>query len=273
MGLLPEQQVERVVAYAASQGFARFSALAPSSKYGQTVVGALRRAGAAHNVVVVNPVFYPADVTAASELVDIVRAFADYDRRHQALLEQRRLLEARDDEVSRAALVRLETLDTLGEVDFDAVMVPEGGGRLLTVAPMLPYYDVDPATVRFLGTAQWESADVTGEPALHGGWFAAPPPEGRAGFEKRFEAAFGRPPPRLATLAYDAVALAGALARQPGGADFGAEVLANPGGFKGVDGLFRFTADGANQRGLAVLEVGPGGVATIDPAPDSFAGF
>ena len=273
MGLLPEQQIERVVAYAASQGYTRFSALAPSSTYGQTVVGALRRATQANGVRVVSPAFYPADVTAASDLVDIVRAFADYDRRHEALLDQRRRLKARDDEVSRAALVRLEPLDTLGEVDFDAVLVPEGGSRLLTVAPMLPYYDIDPAAVRFLGTAQWETAAIGAESALYGGWFAAPPPAGRAGFERRFADAFGRQPPRLATLAYDAVALVGALVRQSGGAGLSVEVLTNAGGFRGVDGLFRFTADGTNQRGLAVLEVGPDGVMTVSAAPDSFAGF
>ena len=273
MGLLPEQQIARVVGYAVSQGFTRFSALAPSSKYGQTVVGALRRAAQANGVRVVDPVFYPADVTAASDLVDIVRAFADYDRRHGALLEQRRQLAARDDEVSRAALVRLEPLDTLGEVGFDAVLVPEGGSRLLTVAPMLPYYDVDPATVRFLGTAQWETAAIGAESALYGGWYAAPPPADRARFEQRFADAYGRPPPRLATLAYDAVALVGALARQPGGADFSVATLTNASGFRGVDGLFRFTADGTNQRGLAVLEVRADGVVTVSAAPDSFAGF
>jgi branched-chain amino acid transport system substrate-binding protein len=273
MGLLPEQQIARVVGYAVSQGFTRFSALAPSSKYGQTVVGALRRAAQANGVRVVSPVFYPADVTAASDLFNIVRAFADYDRRHGALLEQRRQLAARDDEVSRAALARLEPLDTLGEVDFDAVLVPEGGSRLLTVAPMLPYYDVDPAAVRFLGTAQWETAAIGAESALYGGWYAAPPPAARARFEQRFADAFGRAPPRLATLAYDAVALVGTLVRQPGGADFGAAVLTNAGGFRGVDGLFRFTADGTNQRGLAVLEVRADGVVTVSAAPDSFAGF
>ena len=63
------------------------------------------------------------------------------------------------------------------------------------------------------------------------------------------------------------------MVRQPGGVDFGAQVLTNAGGFRGVDGLFRFTADGANQRGLAVLEVRDEGVVTVSAAPDSFAGF
>ena len=38
-----------------------------------------------------------------------------------------------------------------------------------------------------------------------------------------------------------------------------------------LDGLFRFTADGLVQRGLAVLEVGPQGNTIVSPAPASFA--
>ena len=40
---------------------------------------------------------------------------------------------------------------------------------------------------------------------------------------------------------------------------FSPEVLTNPSGFAGIDGLFRFRADGTNERGLAVMKVGTGG--------------
>ena len=40
---------------------------------------------------------------------------------------------------------------------------------------------------------------------------------------------------------------------------FSPEVLTNPSGFAGIDGLFRFRADGTNERGLAVMKVGSGG--------------
>ena len=40
---------------------------------------------------------------------------------------------------------------------------------------------------------------------------------------------------------------------------FSAEVLTNPSGFGGVDGVFRFRSDGMNERGLAVMKVATGG--------------
>lgn len=273
MGLLPEEQVARVVAVAVGAGHQRFAALVPASSYGQAVVKALRAAVAEARATLTDVVFYPADAAGAADVADIVRVFTDYDARRAALVAQRRRLKARADEVSREALRRLEGRDTLGEVNFDAVLLPEGGPRLITVAALLPFYDVDVRKVRLLGTALWETAPVTEEPALVGGWYAAPPKARTAAFAARFAKAFGRGPPALATLAYDAIALAGALAKQPEGANFSARMLSAPGGFRGLDGIFRFTAEGLNERGLSIYEVTADGVVEKIPAPESFAGF
>ena len=66
--------------------------------------------------------------------------------------------------------------------------------------------------------------------------------------------------------------LAGHLARLKPGGDFSAEAIANPNGWSGVDGIFRFLPDGRSERALAVIEIqGDRGV-VISPAPTSFAG-
>jgi branched-chain amino acid transport system substrate-binding protein len=77
---------------------------------------------------------------------------------------------------------------------------------------------------------------------------------------------------RTATLAYDAVALVAALVKtQPDPQQrFSPQLLTNPSGFTGIDGLFRFMPDGTNQRGLAVLRVAAGGPQTVSPPPRSF---
>lgn len=273
MGFLPGQQVVRVVEYAIRQDLKWYTALAPSNAYGQAMVAALSQATQAAGGILVEPLYFPADAETAADVEEIVRFMANYDVRRSALMTQRQQLIAQDDEISRAALRRLEGIDTIGAAGFDAVLLPEGGSRLLSIAPLFPYYDIESPEVRLLGTYQWESVVGEREPALFGGWFAAPPPEARADFEARFEEIFGYAPPRLASLAYDAVALAGALAKLPDGQGFSTETLTSGSGFRGVDGIFRFTPDGANERGLAVLEVTPEGAKTIDEAPKSFAGF
>ena len=51
---------------------------------------------------------------------------------------------------------------------------------------------------------------------------------------------------------------------------FSEAVLTNSSGFSGKDGLFRFRPDGTNERGLAVLRVGPTGPQVVAPAPRAF---
>ena len=53
---------------------------------------------------------------------------------------------------------------------------------------------------------------------------------------------------------------------------FSEQVLTNPSGFAGIDGLFRFRADGTNERGLAVMRVTPTGGQIISPPPRAFGG-
>ena len=49
-------------------------------------------------------------------------------------------------------------------------------------------------------------------------------------------------------------------------------MLTNPSGFNGADGVFRFRADGTNDRGLSVLEITGGQVKVISPAPRALSG-
>jgi hypothetical protein len=65
--------------------------------------------------------------------------------------------------------------------------------------------------------------------------------------------------------------LVAALVKTQGTQRFSEQVLTNPSGFAGIDGVFRFRAEGTNDRGLAVLRVTPSGSQVISPAPKSFA--
>ncbi len=121
-----------------------------------------------------------------------------------------------------------------------------------------------------LGTGLWDDPKIFADASLQGAWFAAPDPGGYRNFAGRYRAKFGQDPVRTATLAYDAVSLIAALVKTQGAQRFAPEILTNPSGFSGVDGIFRFRADGTNQRGLAVLRVAPGGPQVVSPSPRAF---
>ncbi len=248
MSFLPKQQVNRIAAVARDKGANRFAALAPSTPYGQLVVDELRAATAAMGASVDRIEFYD---PAARDPSAAVRRLAGHGP----------IRAARGQPQPAAAAV------SAPDVPFDALLLPEGGGRLKEVAALLPYFDIDTEKVRLLGTGVWDEPGLGTEPALVGGWFAAPPPEARADFERRFQTLYKRRPPRLATLGYDAAALAALLARTNG---FSPAALESPSGFSGVDGIFRFGPNGLVQRGLAVLQVTRTGTSTVIPAPETF---
>ncbi|ABD85897.1 penicillin-binding protein activator [Rhodopseudomonas palustris] len=152
----------------------------------------------------------------------------------------------------------------------DALFLADDGEALVGVADALTAAGADLKRVQLLGTGLWDNPRVFGNAALQGGLYAAPDPSGFRAFSARYRTRYGADPVRTATLAYDAVALVAALARTQGAQRFSPEVLTNPSGFAGIDGLFRFRADGSNERGLAVMRVGSGGSQPAAGSPKSF---
>jgi ABC-type branched-subunit amino acid transport system substrate-binding protein len=158
----------------------------------------------------------------------------------------------------------------ISKANADAIFIAQGGVMLRSIAPTLAYSGVDTAKVKLLGTGLWDDPSITKEPALSGGWFAAPAPDANDTFATKYRETFGGTPPQLAALAYDAVSLIALLAPGQPYHRFTAAALTDPNGFAGVDGIFRFNVDGSVDRGLAVLGVHPGGFTVIDPAPPTF---
>ncbi len=256
MGVLPGLQVDRVIAYAAARGLRRLGALVPSTPYGSIVAAALNDSAARHGGRVVRVDYYD---PAQADLSPVVRQFATAIGASAATA------------IGGTTAAEAEFVPGQNGLTIDALLLPEGVERLRIVAPLLPFYDVDPRRLRMLGTALWDEPALAAEPALLGGWYAATDPAGWRSLSERYRAAWGTPPPRIASLAYDGVALAIALAKRADQPDpFDAASLTQPSGFGGVDGIFRFRPDGTVERGLAVMELRREGAQVVDPAPVSF---
>lgn len=248
LGVLPGSQVNRVIGHARAQGKERFALLARNDDYGRAVAEAFRAAVPAQGGKVVKIEFYDPQ---AQDHGPTVKRFTEVEARTRG---------------------RVNGAPDPVPPPFDAVMIPDEGTRLRSLASLITYYEVDPGSVAFLGTQLWDDAKLAAEPSLQGGWYAAPPAGAHQDFEARYAKAFGPLPGRignLASIAYDATALAAALSRQ--NVEISNAMLTNPNGFAGVDGLFRLNSDGTSERGLAVREITPAGPKEISPAPASFA--
>ncbi|PKR54609.1 penicillin-binding protein activator [Thalassospira marina] len=264
-GLSPEDQIKRAATYAVSQGKYSFAALLPQNEYGRQISSSLDRIVTEAGGRLGQVSFYQPGSDAMEQTV---KDFAEYNQRHAALVARKAQLEADGSSASQRALQRLAGLDTLGDPDFNALILPTTGGDLRQVSALLAYFDVDPNNVQYIGTFGWNDSSLFAEPALNDGIFAAPEPGNWQAFSSRYKRTFGSEPPRIASLAYDSAALAAVLA----GSDQGITMdgLTNVTGFSGIDGVFRLNADGRTQRGYAVMQISRSGAKMISPAPASF---
>ena len=238
MSFLAEEEVNRIVGFAGSQGKKRFAALLPDNAYGNVVEPAFRRAveRAGGTVAIVER--YP---PAANGMLGPAKRLAESIKRN-------------DDEMT----------------PVDALFLPGGQDALPQIGPVIAYSGLDTRKVKLLGTGAWDFPSLARDEAFVGGWYPSPDPAAWRAFAERFGKAFGSAPPRIASVTYDAVSMAISLGSNPPGARFTAAELMRPNGFSGVDGIIRFNENGLSEHALAVLEVQKFGSAVADPAPSSF---
>jgi branched-chain amino acid transport system substrate-binding protein len=233
LSFLPESDVDRIVQYAASTGKHSYVALIPDNPYGTVVEAAFKQAVGRRN---------------GSQIVALERY--PHDKVGMAPVIQN---------VAQAS------------ARADVLFLPDGGDAVPDVVAAIVADGVNIKRLQLLGTGLWDDPRIYATAALDGGCYAAPDGVGYRNFSTRYRARYSQDPVRTATLAYDAVALIAALVKTQGAQPFTQQILTNPSGFSGIDGLFRFRADGTNERGLAVLKVGTSGAQIVSPALRSFS--
>ncbi len=230
LGYAPAQSIERVVGYARGRGIADFAALVPNGLYGDRSSTALLRAVE----------------VAGGQVVSL----QTYDRAPGALT---------------AAITRMAK-----NSPYQAVLIADSGATAATAVPIIRKNGGQSAQI--LGTNLWSSDNsAVTAPALSGAWFASVSDGLYRQYATKYRARFGTAPYRLSSLGYDAVLLTVRIMREwPIGTAFPEDRLSDRGGFAGIDGAFRFGADGVAERALAVQEIRGGTTTIVSPAPAGF---
>ena len=217
-----EEEVRELIDFARTRGIESYAFLGPETSYGRRVASALKE---------------------------------EVERRDGRVIASNFYVQEDSDSTLRAARVVAKAMQR--EVERVprrvAVLIPESGVQLRSVAPLLPYSGLDTRYAVFLGTSQWDDPSVWREPTLINGFFVAPPRETYRNFVTAFERVFDKEPPNLAALGYDVATVTAKLASA--GEGFSAEVLSSEDGFVGVNGLFRFRLDGTAERSLSILRI------------------
>lgn len=231
LGHLPNQSIDRVVRYAKAQGYNRFAGIVSTNVYGQRAQSNLTTAVR----------------SAGGTLVSIQETNGTAGSADAAA---RRLMQ-------------------LGQID--AVLIADSGRAAIATVPALRRNGL--RNSKILGTDLWNiDGSLAGNAPMYGAWFASVSDTLYAQYATKYRARFGKAPLRLSSLGYDSVLLVARVARdwRPG-TRFPLAQLTDPQGFIGVDGAFRFTANGLTDRMLEVQEIQAGKFVTVSAAPTQFA--
>lgn len=179
-------------------------------------------------------------------------------------------------ELNRTAVVEAAPEIALEAQDAgaQAVFLTSGtAGALPILSGQLRENGLDEAGIQLVGLQRWDlPSSALALPGLQGGWFAVPDPDLVRQFSGRYRAAYGASPHAIASLAYDGIAVIGALALQGSSSGLSASALTQSSGFAGASGALRFRRNGTNERALAVATIRNKRMAVIDPAPRRFGG-
>ena len=217
-----EEEVREMIDFARTRGIESYAFLGPDTSYGRRVASALK---------------------------------AEVEQRDGRVIASNFYVPGDSDSPLRAARVVAKAMQK--EVERVprrvAVLIPESGVQLRSVAPLLPYSGLDTRYAVFLGTSQWDDPSVWREPTLINGYFVAPPRENFRKFVAAYERVFDREPSNLAALGYDVATITAKISSDR--KELNAEVLSSEEGFFGVNGLFRFRLDGTAERSLSIMRI------------------
>ena len=183
---------------------ARVALLYPENDYGYYINKIIDEIAVNSNAILVNKSSYNEDLSDAREAI---KELGQYELRRQELERQKKILLQSNSEFSKKALKKIEKFETIGTLDFTHVIIADYNIRLLEIAPLLPFYDIDPNKIQFVGTGVWDDEAFFDEPSLQRAIFPGVSREKRQNFEKEYINKYNSEPLRISTIMYDLVGL------------------------------------------------------------------
>jgi branched-chain amino acid transport system substrate-binding protein len=248
MGLRPEQPASRTLRYVSHHfGIDRVALLLPEGKNGSATETEIASVIAGYNgqLALVKTQWYPTKITDPATLGPLLRT----------------------------TYSALRTGTFLGVPNKKpGLFIGDSGDNVQKIASVLATEGIAPGEAQLIGIASWYDPALLAMPSLEGAVFASLPKVKQDYFEQTlFMGTYHYKPRNLASFAYDGVALAATLRQPKGKGVITREMLTNPRGFVGVNGIFRLNNDGLAERGLEVVQIHRGAFRVIDPAPTGFS--
>jgi len=235
--------------------------LYPENEYGYLINNFIDDLIFESPAILVNRSSYSDDL---SNVREAIKELGKYELRKYELNRQKQILSNKGDEKSKQRLKKLERFKTTSDYDFTHVLIADYGLNLLQVAPLLPFYDIDPNIVQFMGTGVIDDKSFFYEPSLQGAIFPGIPESNRKNLITEYLQIYEEEFLRISTLPYDLIGLINFIYSKEFRFDEVIDLLNNPNTqFEGIDGNFNFK-NNIIERDLDILSIRNGDAIKIN---------
>ncbi len=253
LNFFPKNELSQLLSYLNND--ARVALLYPENEYGYLINSFIDNLIFESPAILVNRSSYKDDL---SNVRDAIKELGKYELRKYELNRQKQILSSKKDEKSKKRLKKLERFKTTSDYDFTHVLIADYGLNLLQVAPLLPYYDIDPSIVQFMGTGVIDDKTFFYEPSLQGAIFPGVPETRRINLINDYMEIYEEEFLRISTLPYDLIGLINFIYTNEYKFEDLLKLLNNPKKrFDGVDGNFYFK-NNLIERDLDILKISNG---------------
>ncbi len=258
VNFFPENEIKTIFKFFPDNS--RVAFLYPENSYGFAINEIIDSIADQSNSIIVNRASYNVNLSNATESI---KELGKYELRKYELNRQKKILANKKDKDSKKRLKKLEGFKTTKDFDFTHIIIADYGLRLLQVAPLLPYYDIDPNIVRFVGTGAWDDEVFYDEPSLNGSIYPGIEFKKRQKLIDNYYQLYEEKLLRTSTLPYDIVGLLAYAINNNFTISSLYKMLEKSNlKFSGVDGNFYFL-NNKIERELQILQINDGLVKVI----------
>jgi len=136
-----------------------------------------------------------------------IEILTNYSQRKKNLKYRKKMFEDKEDEQSKRQLERLEQKYTLGDVNFDSVIIIDFGNSLKSVLTSLVFTDVDQKKVLFTTVNQWFDESIFYENTVSSLYYPSVNYIEFKKYKDNYFKTFNNFPSEITILAYDAIGL------------------------------------------------------------------
>ena len=136
-----------------------------------------------------------------------IEILTNYSKRKKNLELRKKIFEDKEDEQSKRELEKLEQKYTLGDVNFDSVIIIDFGSSLKSVLTSLVFTDVDQEKVLFTTLNQWFDESIFYENTVKSLYYPSVNYKEFKKYKDNYFKTFNNFPSEITILAYDAMGL------------------------------------------------------------------